>query len=57
MLRQINFIVVGRSDTQNLDYLRIYVCKYFFRYYLLFKAEKPWGFDAHRHDDIALRST
>ena len=30
MLHQINFIVLGRSDTENLDYLRIYVCKYFF---------------------------
>ena len=43
MLHQINFIVLGRSDTEDLDYLRIYVYKYFFRYYLLFKAEKPVG--------------
>ena len=57
MLHQINFIVLGRSDTEDLDYFRIYVYKYFFRYYLLFKAEKPRASDAHRHDDIALRST
>ncbi len=57
MLHQINFTVLGRSDTEDLDYLRIYVCKYFLRYYLLFKAEKPRGSDVHRHDDIALHST
>jgi hypothetical protein len=43
--------VLGQSDRESRLSQNICLQVFFSRYYLLFKAGKPRGSDAHRHDD------